>query len=226
MPSRRDVFINGSIFHIFNKTIDHKLIFKAAKIASHFLNLIRYYRSTKSNVRYSRFKELPEHVRNFKEKEINRAKYFKVDILTFCIMPNHFHLLLKQRVNLGIIRFMADIINSLTRFYNSLNDRKGPLFLPQFKSRHILTREQLVHTSRYIHLNPYSSGIIIDKENLSTYPFSSFSQYLNFNPHNLCNIKIVLDNFKDDSIAYKDFVLKNAEHQKMLEHIKYSGNWS
>src|SRR3989338_11621833 len=110
-------------------------------------------------------------------------------------MPNHFHLLLKQKKEDGITRFMSDTVNSLTRFFNILHERKGPVFLPQFRSRQIHTREQLIHISRYQHLNPYSSRIVNTKEELLNYPFSSFNEYSEKKFTNLCNTEIILKEF-------------------------------
>ena len=140
-------------------------------------------------------------------------------------MPNHFHLLLKQKKEKGIIRFMSDTVNSVTRFYNILHERKGPIFLPQFKSRQIHTREQLIHVSRYQHLNPYSAGIVKNIEDLLTYPLSSFNEYSDQKFTNLCNAEIVLREFNWNKNKYQDFVFSNAEHQKMLEHVKYVEKW-
>lgn len=73
---------------------------------------------------------------------------------------------------------MFDTINALTRFYNIGKKRKGPLFFPQFRSRQILTQEQLIHVSRYLHLNPYSAGLVKTLSQLETYQPSSLHQYL------------------------------------------------
>src|SRR3989338_10209047 len=202
MPSRKDIFTNGSIYHIFNKTIDRRLIFEDDRISDLFLKLLRYYRSTKSIIRYSHFNELKGEFRVNFQKQILNPDYFKVDILTFCLMPNHFHLLLKQKREDGIIRFMSDTVNSVTRFFNILHERKGPVFLPQFRSRQIHTREQLIHVSRYQHLNPFSSGIVKSIKVLLSYPYSSFNEYSKANFTNLCNTDVILREFNHDKNKY------------------------
>jgi len=225
MPSRKDIFTNGSIYHIFNKTIDRRLIFEDDRISDLFLKLLRYYRSTKSIIRYSHFNELKGEFRVNFEKQILIPEHFKIEILTFCLMPNHFHLLLKQKKEDGITRFMSDTVNSLTRFFNILHERKGPVFLPQFRSRQIHTREQLIHVSRYHHLNPFSSGIVKNINDLLTYPLSSFNEYSNTKFTNLCNTNIMLKEFNYGRNKYQEFVFSNAERQKMLESVKYTEKW-
>lgn len=226
MPTRRDIFINGGIYHIFNKTIDHKNVFKSESIGRIFLQLFNYYRSTKSTIRYSYFRKLPEKIKTYRETQLRHKKYFKLDILAYCLMPNHFHLLLKQKKENGIISFMANILNSITRFYNLAFTRKGPLFLPQFRSRMIMNQEQLLHVSRYIHLNPYSSGLVNIPEDLKGYNLSSFQEYLKQSKSNICNTDIILSFFTNGVKQYERFVLDNAEHQKTLENIKYTQKWA
>lgn len=226
MPSRKDIFINDEIYHIFNKTIDHRNIFSDSKICSLFLNLIKYYRSIKAHLRYSYFRKLSNEFRDQMEREIEFEKYFKIDILCYCLMPNHFHLLLKQKIADGISRFMADILNSQTRFYNIKSDRKGPIFLTQFKSKRIVTREQLIHVSRYIHLNPYSSGLINSLPKLIDYEFSSLKEYINpRNKKNFCETDTILSNFSFRRESYRKFVLNNADYQKGLELTKHAQKW-
>ena len=225
MSSRKDIFINGSIYHIFNKTIDHKLIFGDNRISDLFLNLLRYYRSTKAIIRYSHFNDLQEEARVRIEKQILIPEHFKIEILTFCLMPNHFHLLLKQKKEDGIVRHISDVVNSVTRFHNILHERKGPIFLPQFRSRQIHTREQLIHVSRYHHLNPFSSGIVKNIKVLLSYPYSSFNEYSKANFTNLCNTDVILREFNHDKNKYQEFVFSNAEQQKMLENVKHVEKW-
>lgn len=118
---------------------------------------------------------------------------------------------------------MSDILNSITRYYNVLHKRKGPLFLPQFRSQVILSREQLIHVSRYIHLNPYSSGLVNQLHELESYPLSSFREYLT--DENICNCEIVLSQMQDRAEAYRKFVLDNADYQKTLEYCKHVDNF-
>lgn len=224
MPSRRDIFINGGIYHIYNKTLDHKNIFKTSQVAERLLDLIYYYRSCRSDLRYSMFVKLRGQIKLDRIKQIENPENFKVEILSYCIMPNHFHILIKQIKENGIVRFTGDIVNAITRYFNVLANRKGPLFLTQFRSRRILTREQLIHVSRYIHLNPYSSGVVTDLGKLEDYPYSSLGEYLGKTSRHLCEINVVLKQFVKRE-TYRKFIYDNAVYQKSLEHIKYVEKW-
>ncbi len=187
-----------------------------------FLQTLRYYRSIKAIIRFSEFNSIQGPLKVQKEIELTYVLYFKVNIIAFCLMPNHFHLLIQQKISGGIIKFMSDISNSFTRYFNLKLNRNGPLFLPQFKSRRILTDEQLMHVSRYIHLNPYSSGLIKNKNSLLTYPLSSFNEYVSLIENGLCDPELVLQLFNNDREKYLKFVLNHAEYQKELHDDKHS----
>lgn len=224
MASRADVFLNNNIYHIFNKTLDKKTIFNEPPISEYFLKLICYYRSNKARIRYSFYKRLPDDLKILMNKELSLEKNFRIEILAYCLMPNHFHLLIRQKEDDGIVKTVSNTLNALTRYYNLLNNRKGPVFLPQFRSRVVLTREQLLHVSRYIHLNPYSSGIVKTTDQLENYELSSFKEYV-LKKARVCNTRAVLEQMNNNKESYKTFVLRNAEYQKMLEHCKYAEKW-
>ncbi len=120
-------------------------------------------------------------------------------------MPNHYHFLLKQLTNNGIKTFMANISNSVTRYFNLLKNRKGPVFLTQLKSKQIKNMEQLIYTSKYIHTNPYAGKIIERQQDTFTYRYSSINAYIN--PDNNPN-KINLQTQSDCKISCHAAVLK------------------
>ena len=76
-----------------------------------------------------------------------------MEIICYCLMPNHLHLLLRQLMDGGISKFMSNFANSYTRYFNTKSKRKGPVFEGKFKAKRIETDEQLLHLSRHIHLN-------------------------------------------------------------------------
>jgi putative transposase len=136
-------------------------------------------------------------------------------------MPNHFHLLLRQNGDIALNKVLRRVFISFTRTYNLLKNRQGPLFLPQFKVVEINSQEQLLHVSRYIHLNPYSSAIITDLKTISVCPLTSMPVYQQLK-NDLCEPDIILANFENNPKKYLDFVLDNAEYQRKLEISKKS----
>lgn len=143
----------------------------------------------------------------------------QVSIISFCLMPNHFHILIKQLNENGITKFIANFTNGYTKYFNQKNSRTGPLFEGTFKATHIETDEQFVHLSRYIHLNPVASSII-NLLDLNNYQWSSYPEYIGISNSNLSNKELVLDLFKSPN-DYKNFVLDQVNYAKELEKIKH-----
>jgi len=143
----------------------------------------------------------------------------QIKFLAYCFMPNHFHFLLLQKVDGGISKFLSNVQNSYTRYYNTKHKRIGPLFLNQFKAVRIEEGDQLLHVARYIHLNPYTSYVVKSIDELFEYRWSSIGEYLTGNP-NLCDIGPVMQHFKNNN-AYKTFLSDQAGYQRRLDGIKH-----
>lgn len=225
MPRREDVFQNNNYYHLYNKTIDKRRIFASDMVAREFITTFLYYRSAKSRLRYSKYKLLTSSLQNALWRQVMVEKNFRVQIVAYCIMPNHYHFLIKQVQDSGIITFMANTLNSITRYFNILNKRRGPVFLTQFKSKKIYTEEQLIYVSRYIHTNPFASSLVDQVEGVFTYPHSSFPSYGGGNADKIYN-ETVMQYFGNNVESYKDFVINNADEQKEIEYIKYTDKWS
>ncbi|MBN1262974.1 MAG: transposase [Candidatus Pacebacteria bacterium] len=154
------------------------------------------------------------------KKELRKKKDFLVEIVAYCLMPNHFHLLVKQAKDRGIRNFITKSCNSYSHYFSTKYKRKGPLFEGRFKAIRVETEEQLIHLSRYIHLNPYSSYLVKNFKKLAAYPFSSLPEYLNNIKDPICQKEIVLSYFSGFE-DYKKFVFRQAEYQRELGKIKH-----
>ncbi len=139
-----------------------------------------------------------------------------VDIICYCLMPNHFHFLIKQLKEGGITEFVSKLSNSYTKYYNVKYKRVGPLLQGEFKAVLVESDEQLLHVSRYIHLNPIASFLVKD---LNLYEWSSYKEYTN-NHKGICNTEEIMGFFKDSS-SYQKFCLDQVEYAQKLELIKH-----
>jgi len=220
MPGRKTPLVNNEIYHIVNRGISHQPVFLNKRHYQRALQTIFYYQNKQLPFKYSRFITLSNERRLEILEELKTQREFLVEIIAFCLMPSHFHLLLKQIVDEGISKFMSNFTNSYTRYFNTRNERKGSLFQGKFKAVRIKTDEQLIHVSRYIHLNPYSSYVIKTLKELGNYLYSSFPEYLEKSENGFCDKEIVLDQFKDIK-SYKKFVSDQADYQRKLEIIKH-----
>jgi len=218
MPGRLLPLVENQIYHVFNRGIDRRLTFVDKLELKRAIAVIDHYRFIKPRLRFSKLLKLSSEERN-KIKINMRAEPKLVDILSFCLMPNHFHFLLRQVSDKGISKFLSNFQNSYTRYFNIKNERDGPLFMDQFKAVLIETDEQLVHVSRYIHLNPVTSYVIKDFDALLNYPWSSLSEYIE-GKESICEINTILGLFKD-SKAYANFLKDQVGYQRELDKIKH-----
>lgn len=208
MPSRITPLVNGQIYHIYNRGIEKRRVFENRRCYTRLLHAIKYYQLKGPKPKFSHsfnnnlFKPDPE-------KKI-------VDIICYCLMPNHFHLLIKQLSDGGISEFISKLINSYTKFYNLKYKRVGPLFQGQFKAVLIESEEQLIHVSRYIHLNPIASFLVKD---LNLYEWSSYKEYIN-NTKGICNKEEIISIFKN-STSYQKFCSDQVSYAQNLERIKH-----
>jgi len=220
MPNRYEPFIIGNIYHVFNKTIDHKRVFQSEKYVQEFYNRLIYYRSTDVAKSYSDIVRLKQEIQDQIFSEILIKSSFQVRVLSYVFMPTHYHFLLEQIKDNGIVNFISKVTNSFTRYFNLKNQRKGQLFLNPFKAVLVRTDEQLIHTSRYINLNPFLSGIIDNIDDLKNYKMSSFPSLIGKKKDTLVSTDKILGYF-DSKEEYKDFVVDRAEVQRQLEELKH-----
>lgn len=208
MPYRTTPLVNGSFYHIYNRGVAKLPIFEQKQDFKRFLATLSYYQIKGPKPRFSYL---------LRKKNIHLDKSKKIiEIVAYCLMPNHFHLLIKQTEEGGITEFVRKFSDSYTKYYNIKYNRVGPLFQGEFKSVLVQTDEQLIHLLRYIHLNPVVAGLT---DNLISYSWSSHKEYLN-NSEVLCNIQPILPYFKTQN-SYEDFLLDQIDYGKQVELIKH-----
>ncbi|MBM3283229.1 hypothetical protein FJY90_03155 [Candidatus Gottesmanbacteria bacterium] len=219
MPGRIIPLVTDEIYHVFNRGIDHRPTFLNKREFERAKEVITFYRFAHLPFRLSIFLLKSQDRRKEIMNKLNNNTDRLVEIISYCLMPNHFHFILKQKVQNGIAKFMSNFQNSYTRYFNTKNKRTGPLFLDQFKAIRIETDEQLLHVSRYLHLNPYTSYLVKTSKNILSYPWSSILEILR--PfENICQTDMILTHFKTKK-EYKRFILDQADYQRNLEKIKH-----
>lgn len=220
MPGRTILLISGEIYHVFNKGLTGQPIFTNKRDYQRFFETIIFYQNKNTPMRYSKFLILSGEEREKILENLIKRHDSSVELICYCLMPNHFHLLLRQNENNGISKFIGDLTNSYTRYFNVKNKRHGPLFQGKFKAVRIEDDDQLLHVSRYIHLNPYTSYVVKNIKEISVYPYSSFSEYLKQTKDSSINHEPVLSNFKTKK-SFMKFTFDRADYQKELGNIKH-----
>ena len=184
MPYRIAPLVNKQVYHVFNRGVEKRNVFTDRRERVRFLATIRYYQQIRPPVKFSQAGE--------SEKE-NLSDNKLVEIIAYCLMPNHFHFLLKQINDNGISTFIRRLINSYTRYFNTKNERIGSLFQGPFKAVRTESNEQLLHVTRYIHLNPLVGYLARD---LQDFEWSSYLTYIGLKDDLLCERKEIEQQFK------------------------------
>ena len=160
---KKPKFTNGGIYHIYNRGVEKRDIFLIVQDYFRFINNLIEFNDTKSvlpsNVRYliRNPKTITPHCLEVQllNNKSKRGKEPLIEILAFCLMPNHYHLLVRQLVDNGIVKFMQKIGTGYTNYFNQKNVRVGPLFQGRFKAVVIDKEEYFKYLPLYIHLNPF-----------------------------------------------------------------------
>ena len=218
MPLRRTPLVTGEYHHILNRGVNKIPILQQKKDYDRFTTTLLFYQTLFSAMRFSIF--LTQSSQKRKEFWQKTSSENQIEIVAYCLMPNHFHLLLKQTKNAGIENFLQRVAGSCSHYFNTKYKRKGPLFEGRFQAIRIESDEQLLHLSRYIHLNPYSGYVVKTLRQLEDYPYSSFPEYIEKKEVEACNKDIILEEF-DTPKSYKKFVFDQADYQRSLERIKH-----
>ena len=215
---RKDALAVGEVYHIYNKSIAKYRIFNNDPEYIRMMSVIRYYQGGKPAVKFSDFiRSAMVKKENYPNIKISVPEPKKiVEILAYCLMPTHLHLILKQLKEKGISVFMNHIQNSYTRYFNTKHRRRGPLWEYHFDNRLIRTDNDLLGMTRYLHLNPATARIV---KKPKQWPWSSYKEYLreNGDNENICKFADIID-IKPNS--YREFVEDRIAHQRELARLK------
>lgn len=212
---RKIPLVRSEIYHVFSKSIAGFEIFRNNKEFDRFKELIKYYKIEKPPLRFSAFIEIKKK-NEFLQRHIFEKKENLVDVIAYCIMPTHIHLVIKQLKEHGASIFMSNILNSYTRYFNVKSKRKGPLWESRFQNIIIRDDEQLLHLTRYIHLNPVTAYLVNKPQD---WKFSSYEEFLGKieEDERVCNFSETL---QIEPEVYIKFVNKQIDYQRELSKIK------
>lgn len=156
-------------YHVYNCGVEKRRTFLNGREYQRFLDAAEYYLHDQK-ISYVQFQDLNEKAKAFyRQLNPEGLTTLRVGIIAYCLMPNHFHFLVKPAKDGGLPRFFSDIANSYTKYFNTKNKRVGNLFQGTFKAKGITSDASLLQVSRYIHLNPSSPY---------AYPYSSLQDWL------------------------------------------------
>jgi len=215
---RKELLVSGEVYHVFNRSIANYVIFNNENEYERMWQLFKYYLTTR-DLRLSDFLELKLVEQEGFNNAVNIVSQDSdplVQIIAWCIMPTHFHLVLKQLIDSGISNYLRIILESYSSYFNAKYNRKGPLWESKFKNVLVENDEQLNHLVRYTHLNPTTAHLVNSPEE---WLFSSYREYLGeiADSQKMCRFDDILD---IKPLSYRKFVTDQVSYQRELAQIK------
>ncbi len=201
----------GEFYHLYNRGVDKREIFLEKSDYERFISLL-YFSNSEKKLKLSNYSNHKQ--RSIFDIDIGESL---VSIGAYCLMPNHFHLLIYEKKENGISLFMQRLLTAYTMYFNKKYNRTGSLFQGTYKSQHADTDRYFKYLFSYIHLNPVKLIDPFWKENgladinkayafLDNYLYSSFLDYkgLERKLGKILSKETVLDCFEN-----KDAFIKN-----------------
>lgn len=194
------IFEAGETYHLYNRGVGKIPIFRDEE--DHKVFLYRLW----ENLYPELSTKIKRKSRNdYRRKELPSGSF---DLICYCLMPNHFHFLIRQNTDLPLTVLISKICTGYSKLFNKKYERVGSLFQDQFKAVRIESNEQLLWTSIYIHQNPIKAELVDD---LSIYRWNSYLDYVGVQPGNLCKKELILDQYNSPS-SYLKFFLNKKEN--------------
>lgn len=225
MPARnsRKQYIENGYYHLYNRGVEKRRIFRDEQDYAVFLSYLKQYLVFKDEEKLQ--KKLTDQSLSFKEKDLAlkllRLNNFnnQITLMAYCLMPNHFHFLIKQKDGEAIDRFMNSICTRYTMYFNHKYKRVGHLYQGVYKAVAIESDEQLVHLTRYIHKQAM-------KSKTQEQP-SSYQEYLGRRKTEWVQPNEVLSFFSKNnpSISYEVFIKKDDDLEK-IGKLLLEDDWS
>jgi len=189
MPYRKIEFRAGHIYHLYNRGINRQPIFFCDDNWAYFINQLRLY-----------------------------FRPAWIDILAYCLMPTHYHLMVYLKIDDLSTRVMQPFSVSYTKAINRQQERVGPLFQGPFRAVWVDQDSYLMHLSRYIHMNPVTAGLAARPED---WVFSSYRDYIGLRDGTLPVPDLVLSQFPSRQ-AYQAFVESyRDEETRIIAHLLF-----
>jgi putative transposase len=198
MPSRNILKQDApqSFYHVYARGLNRQRIFRDQSDFVKFLRLFERYLSL-------------EEVKN--NVGISFPNYHgRLELNSFCLMPNHFHMLVYQRQPGTMTQFMRSLLTSYSMYYNKKYKRTGPLFESRYKASMITDDAYLEHITRYIHMNP---------RNWREYEYSSLPYYLHHITDEWIRPERILSKFGTPA-EYLTFMQDYEQHKEMMDILK------
>ena len=232
MSCRKFNFADNEIYHIYNRGVDKRVVFRNKTDLARFVQCILEFNLVDSVGGISRSSLLKNQQLRGKASQLKKGERL-VTILNFCLNPNHYHLTLRQETERGVEKFMQRLGTGYTMYFNHETTRSGSLFQGKFKARHVENNEYLLHLSSYVNLNDRVHNYPLRGKASQWKSWSSLSEYVGGEPGDcqkrfgkICDPGFILEQF-DGPKDYRRFINESLKlsREKKLEKKEREALW-
>ena len=188
MPYRKSTFFPGGYFHIYNRGVNRNQIFFSEEDYCYCLSLLKKY-----------------------------AETYYITIIAYCLMPNHFHFILRQNSDKSISQFIGVVFNAYVQSVNKKYNRIGTLFEGRFKNTHIDNENYILQLCRYLHLNPVKARIVNAPEE---WPYSDYNDWIAKRSLIQFDFNFISSYFKDPN-DYRKYVIDYSTSEEERDIKNY-----
>jgi REP-associated tyrosine transposase len=187
MPYRKNTFFPGGYFHIYNRGVNRNQIFFGEEDYRYCLSLLKKY-----------------------------AETYYMTIIAYCLMPNHYHFILRQNSDKSISQFIGVVFNAYVQSLNKKYSRVGTLFEGRFKNTHIDNENYILQLCRYLHLNTLKGRIVDAPEE---WPYSDYNDWIAKRSLIQFDSNIMSSYFKDPN-DYRKYVMEynTSDEERDIEN--------
>ena len=199
--NRIKIYVENGYYHVYNRGVEKRDIFIDDQDYRVFLHLLKFYLSPNQNAPHPLLEvadAMPVRPRTLAHLGS------KLNLLAYCLMPNHFHLLINQSTIDAMTKLMRRLLTTYVMYFNRRYKRVGYLFQGRYKAALIDTNEYILYLSRYIHLNPVE---FVTGTDLVSYAYSSYPYYLGLKHATWVHPELILNLLQEQTKEkYQNFV--------------------
>jgi putative transposase len=186
------LYAENGYYHLYNRGVEKRIIFQDDQDYKVFLGYLKTLLEPPTPIEM-RTVTIGAYLFEAPKRPLNNFNK-EIELLSYCLMPNHFHLLLKQNSSRGIESFMRSLITRYSMYFNKRNNRIGCLFQGTYKATLVENETYLLHLSRYIHLNSHNH--LYAKDTPLHIHYSSYGDYLGLRKTSWIKTDLILSYLK------------------------------
>ena len=188
MARRKVIFVQGGYYHLYNRGAGRQPIFRSDENYRFLLQRVRKY-----------------------------AYEWSATVIAYCLMPNHYHFVLRQDGDYSLSSFIQAVFNSYTKAFNKMYDRSGTLFEGPFEAIPVTGEVYVVHLCRYVHRNPLEARLVV---RLDDWPYSNYLEWICQRDGTLVDKEFVHSRFATPD-AYVRFVMEYTPQGRIERVVRH-----